>query len=377
MPFVSVRLPARAVAAPLLVLALLAIHAPSASAAPPVCVDLPAGGQAALVVTEDTTLDRDIPYGCEAGIEIGAPGITLDLGGHDVAGRDHGIRNRGHDDVTIRNGTVDADVAAVGLMGVEHNVLRGLRASTLTGSAIRLTDSDRNRILATDTAGYREGIGLHGGSDRNLLHGNNDHGSLYGGVRIADSSRNRIVGNAITLGEPIGLLLSNAHDNLIAHNRVLVEFSEGIRLDGSHGNAVVRNHVADRQPTQSQTPPAGIAVSGSRGNELIRNTVRDAIVGLQLTAGSRNLLAYNRAFANDGDGIFVAAAASRSLLLGNRAWGNGDDGLDVESASTRLKANRARRNGDYGIEAVQGVFARGNRASGNGAAAQCLNVFCR
>jgi parallel beta-helix repeat protein len=360
-----------------IVLAFLAIGAPGASAAPPVCVDLPSGGQAALVVTKDTTLDSDIPYGCQAGIEIAAPGITLDLAGHKVAGRDYGIRNAGHDGVTIRNGSVEGDVAAVGLIGVERNVVRDVAASTLLGSAIRLSDSDRNRILFTDTAGYREGIGLHEGSDRNGLYGNNDHGSLYGGVRIDSSNRNRIVRNVITLGEPTGLLLTNAHRNLIAGNRVLVELSEGIRLERSDGNLVVRNRVADRQPGQFEIPPVGISLAGSRGNRVGRNTVTQAIVGLQLAGGSRNLLASNRTFANSGDGIVVDSVATRSLLLYNRAWDNGDDGLDVESPSTRLIANRARDNVDLGIEAVAGVFARANRASGNGNPAQCLNVRCR
>ena len=123
-----------------------------------------AGGEAALVVTEDTTLDHDIPSGCEAGIEIGAPGITLDLAGHSVAGRDYGIRNRGHDDVTIQNGRWLRMWRLLSSSGAEHNVLRGFTART---------DSARRSVsptpIATDSPprprGYLEGIGLHDGSD--------------------------------------------------------------------------------------------------------------------------------------------------------------------------------------------------------------------
>ena len=73
----------------------------------------------------------------------------------------------------------------------------------------------------------------------------------------------------------------------------------------------------------------------------------------------------------------MAAGALRTALYANRAAGNGDDGIDVESPSSWLVRNLVARNGDLGIEAVPGVRGWGNRAAGNGNAAQCLNVRCR
>jgi hypothetical protein len=73
----------------------------------------------------------------------------------------------------------------------------------------------------------------------------------------------------------------------------------------------------------------------------------------------------------------VAAAAVATVLRGNVAGGNDDDGFDVRSATSRLRENEALSNGDWGIDAVAGVTdVGGNRASGNGQAAQCRNVFC-
>jgi hypothetical protein len=65
-------------------------------------------------------------------------------------------------------------------------------------------------------------------------------------------------------------------------------------------------------------------------------------------------------------------------LFENTADKNGDDGIDVENPEIRLKGNRANKNVDLGIEAVDGVDdAGGNTASGNGNPAQCSpSVVC-
>jgi hypothetical protein len=53
------------------------------------------------------------------------------------------------------------------------------------------------------------------------------------------------------------------------------------------------------------------------------------------------------------------------------------DGIEVANAATTIARNTANENGDLGIEAVAGVTdGGGNRASGNGNAAQCTNVVC-
>jgi hypothetical protein len=60
-------------------------------------------------ITESVTLAAD-QTSAEDGLVVGADGITIDLGGHTIAGDmgtgDVGIDLNGHSDVTIRNGTV-------------------------------------------------------------------------------------------------------------------------------------------------------------------------------------------------------------------------------------------------------------------------------
>jgi hypothetical protein len=77
------------------------------------------------------------------------------------------------------------------------------------------------------------------------------------------------------------------------------------------------------------------------------------------------------------DGLLVHATASDTLVEGNIAAAAGDDGIDVQNAATTLTRNLAVRSGDLGIEAVAGVTdGGGNRAFGNGNAAQCTNIVC-
>ena len=66
------------------------------------------------------------------------------------------------------------------------------------------------------------------------------------------------------------------------------------------------------------------------------------------------------------------------MIQRNTVRRSGDDGIDVDTPDTTLTANKAIRNVDLGIEAVEGVVdGGGNRAFGNGDALQCLNVACK
>ena len=54
------------------------------------------------------------------------------------------------------------------------------------------------------------------------------------------------------------------------------------------------------------------------------------------------------------------------------------DGINVAAAGTKVALNFATRNGDLGIEAVQGVRRRRRQPRvANGNSAQCVGVSCR
>ena len=88
------------------------------------------------VVTQDVVRAADIecgPVGSSPGLIVGADDITIDLNGHSVEGplsvhvESPGIRNDGHNGVTIRNGSASGTTGIV-LDGASDNRLIGISA---------------------------------------------------------------------------------------------------------------------------------------------------------------------------------------------------------------------------------------------------------
>jgi large repetitive protein len=105
----------------------LAVPAPGARADQVECGQL---------ITASTTVDNGLS-GCAAdGLVIGASGVTLDLNGHSIEGTGLGVgvRDDGHDDVTIRNGTVrQFDYGIVLGRGTAANAVTGIALSKRVG----------------------------------------------------------------------------------------------------------------------------------------------------------------------------------------------------------------------------------------------------
>lgn len=126
-------------------------------------------------------------------------------------------------------------------------------------------------------------------------------------------------------------------------------------------------------------------------NDAFRNRQRGFRVTLQKGRYPRDAIALrdNQAMDNLGDGIEIIGAGAFGLgrlimsLHSNEAHRNGNgvfdngDGIEIDVRDSRLVGNSANDNTAYGIKAVEGVSAHGNRASGNGAPSECLNISCR
>ena len=287
-------------------------------------------------ITSDLHLTEDLF--CEprtdvlSGLVVGADGIVIDLGGHDIIGSSGpGIDNSGgYDDVTIRNGAVDAFGTAILLDGASRNRIRDVRAGTRTDGfglttvrGISISGGDANLVRDSRMSGTSTGLSVHD--------------SL--GLIVEGSSAGAKFGPSVSLETD----LARIHDNSSFF---------GLSLRGS-SNRVIRNHVAG------------------------------SVFGIQVATGSGNVVAENvvqgfSEFGYAGTGIVVSSAAANTRLRANVANENDGDGINVQSAGTRLKDNTANDNGDLGIEAVAGVIdLGGNTASGNGNPLQCLNVVCQ
>jgi parallel beta-helix repeat protein len=341
-------------------------------------------------ITTDTTLDSDLVDCPNNGIVIGADGITLDLNGHTIDGDgtefpgcdemtelcDIGVANDFHDGVTVRDGSVREFGIGVLVRGAQKNRILKISSSRHDFFGAALGDSPRsvirNSSLSRNIAPEGDGIGLFG-SDHVRIVRNKIRRNPGPGIHLFDSSKNLIKRNVFSRNGP-AILMEEADRNEVQRNRVTK--GGGILVGPGNRNVIGQNHVSRALDS--------IAVEGGRGNLVVGNVVgRARGTGVRLGVppdvfGSNDTVVRRNLVRGSGDdGFLVAEKDDHSLLKRNVARHNGDDGFDIESDSTKLTKNRAVRNGDLGIEAVQGVIdGGGNTAHGNGDPAQCSNIAC-
>jgi hypothetical protein len=360
-----------------LIVALLAglAFAAAPAAAQPACGE---------VLTQDTTLTADLD--CEdTALVIGAPGITLDLGGHRVIASDAAvILNEGHDDVTIRNGAVLSTSDSIRLVGVSGNVLRDIRFDGLI-KGVALEDSHDNRIVSNL---FRSLPLIVQGSDHNVI-AHNTITSWEGFLGVSDSNYNRIVDNVVWVGRSGAFGIGGgSHHNQIRRNVFLNDSYAVMGLTGANDNEFVENTIGS---STAVLPGVAGDIADSSRNRFVRNTIFGVTQGLRVLTGDANVFSDNDVSGTPktsdypswmepppvADGIPVAAAATGTVVRDNTVRGFDDDGIDVDAPGTRLRGNAASDNGDLGIEAVPGVVDQGgNTASGNGNPLQCSNIFC-
>jgi large repetitive protein len=364
-------------------------------------------------ITADTTLDRDLVNCPVNGLVIGADNITLDLRGHTIDGDgalvpeedcpvgatcDVGVdNNAGHDDVTIKGGSIREFAVAVVVFGTHRDRIRRIAASrndfvgiVIGGSADirRSVDTSVEDSSSVDNGEGSTGILMLGNQrgriERSFVSGNGD-----GGIVVGDSEDVRVAGNFVT-GQPFGGIVLEGDDRTVVTANHVVRNGDGILVSG-HENRVVHNLIANAFGCEEGGCGAGIAVEGGPGNLVAGNQIdRAAREGIRVnnfdaeTPVTGTVIRGNVVRRAGVDGIAVATEADapgivmNTFVTDNIAVGAADDGIDVNSASTTLTRNLAIRNGDLGIEAVAGVTDGGrNKASRNGNAAQCTNIACK
>jgi len=349
-------------------------------------------------ITTDTTLDADLLDCPNNGIVIGADGITLDLNGHRIDGDgtefadcpkrtfcDVGVLDDRYDGVKIKGGSTREFASGVLLAGARHsrvvrisssrNVFFGAVVSRSSRSVIRDGSFSHNIPQEGD------GIGLFF-SDHIKIAGNSIKDNPGPGIHVDGSNGNLIEGNLFSHSSP-GVLIggdrgSDRGDrNEVRRNR-FVRNGGGILVGRGSRNVIARNHLS--------RDGSGIGIEKGRHNLVARNVVvdprsRGISLGVDLPdesiGGVGNIVRRNEVRGSAGD-AFLVNAGGNNLLKRNVASRAKDDGFDIESRSTELTRNRARRNADLGIDAVEGVIdGGGNRAGGNGDRRQCAHVKCR
>jgi large repetitive protein len=362
------------------VLAVLALSAGQAEANHVSCGD---------EITADTTLDSDLVNCLSNGIVIGADDITLDLNGHRVDGDgkpfeacpkeefcDVGLLNDSHDGVTVSHGSVREFDVGVFVGRARHNRVLDISSSRNPFFGIVVAESARSLIRNSsfnrNPGPDGDGMGLFG-SHRIRILGNSFRRNELG-VHVDSSTQISFKRNLISRN-PAAVIVEGGRRNQISDNR-LTRNDVGLILLGNE-NTVARNRIIN-------TSDLGISLENGRGNLITGNRVRDAgVVGIGLRSFEEdqhlrdNVVRRNRVHGAGEHGFFVGPGVKNTLLKGNHVSRARKHGFNVKSAATTLTRNHARRNGDLGIRAVQGVTdGGGNRASGNGDPDQCTHVAC-
>jgi len=286
-------------------------------------------------IAADTVLRHDLACDRGPALIVVADGITLDLGGHVVAGsadargRGPGILLRGVSGVTVRNGTVQHFDAGVAVEGGGGNVIEGLTVQDNLG----FPDDD-----------FGDGIVVNNSHD-NIVRGNIVRGNgPFSGISLGpNATANQVVGNTVAdndmshLGNPeagrqtMGIRIEGpaANSNKIIGNTVTGSGCDGIVVLATCDNP-------DDEPPCAGTPPNEhneIAQNTSNGNGRsgrgcgirlfsmplpmppVHNIVRDNVAD--------DNASYGIAF----DGLPLRAPGNQALR--NRAHGNGEfDGSD-------------------------------------------------
>jgi len=391
---------------------------------------VPAPVSCGQVLTQSTLVTNDLTNCPGDGLVIGAAGITVDLNGFavDGIGQGTGIRNAGHDDVTVTNGTVREFDHGVRLdAGTVGGIVSGLTVELHQEVGIQLTDADNglrgNLVRGNTVTGNAAGIALLGGSQGTSVLDNTVSASAGDGIQVVASSGNRVEGNRISDSSGSGLLLDGAGTNTVVGNTIsessdpavvlqagsngnrlrgneLTESESGVIITDSSGNDVVAN-------VATGASDAGIALENATDNVLRGNDVRFNGTGIELYASSRNRIESNDASGSSSSGIVIGDQSLDNTVVLNTSSGNQSEGISVEAevlpestepgnvidrntasgnnssgiavdkAGHRISANVADNNDGWGIYAEVGnVDGGGNRATGNSEPAQCHNVTC-
>ncbi len=382
---------------------------------------------------------------------IGAPNIVLDLNGHTVDGIDYlteptgqeeglpaGIRNSGHSNVVVRNGTVQQFGYGVLLTaGTTHTTIDGvdMRRNALAGLELFDADDGRNGNTVTNSTIADNEVGVHllGGTEHARLIDNEIAGNLGEQLLILGGGHNHVEEQHVPrhpVGPGAGLRRrprARGHLGQHAprqhrarhgrrgdhHQRGLAPQPRARRLllpqrrrrcghrrlrpqrgRGRHrAPAVRRRHRRRRSATTrccatttcASTRPAWRPRTPTTSCSRATTPPRACSPASSSPTGSAcgsSATPRDRTGANGillESGVFDAAGApiGGALLEGNRTDENGASGIVVSEGGHTLRANRAHNNIAWGIDADTNNFDGGsNRASGNGQAEQCTGVAC-
>ncbi len=370
------------------------------------------------VLTRSTLVQNDL-HDCQFnGLVIGAPNITVDLDGHSIdgVGLGAGIRNDGHDNVTIRNGrTVEFDYGVALNPNTTHNIVERMTVESQQEAGLALglppqpdpANPNPPEPFPSDAKVFD-----------NVLRDNTVNASKLG-IHLANgTARTLVTRTALAANPGDGIWLENAHDNRVTDNtigRVQRPRHRARGRDRQHGRRQRargqrrrhprrrHHHRRRRHPVRAQHRRAqharGERQPGARrhhrqradrqhGHALHRGR-RTARAGArqhparQRPARATRAASTSRAQAATGSrtttrptptapGIALESLSFANVVIGNESSGNVGDGIYVgdeapAGSGSVIEGNATHSNIGYGIVVTKPSHViKGNSANDNG-----------
>lgn len=320
-------------------------------------------------LTSDTKLTCDLS-GSGDGLIIGADGITIDLNGHTLSGdgTGSGIDNSGgHDNVTIKNGTIEDFAEGVLADGADGLSLKDLNVIGASGSAvdtgaIHVLDSEDVviedcSVSVTAANGGPHCIRLDTVTDVKVEHCDIDGGfigvsffSIGGNVGLGDPTTGSIKDCTISDCFSSCILLGNTDDATVEGNDMSGAAS-GMQIGFHANNATSGIEICDNDVHDNG---GGLFVTFMTDSEIYDNDVSDNLgFGILLRAGTTdNEISENTVNGNGVRGIVLIFGANDNLITENTVRHNGSDGISLflgANTGNEITENTARNNGGFDL----------------------------
>jgi parallel beta-helix repeat protein len=340
-------------------------------------------------ITRSTRVTVDLVNCPENGLVIAADGVVLDLNGHRVDGDGSsdgvGIDVEGRRGVAIENGTVREFTEGVLAIGGADVTIRRI-TSLQEGHGGILVDGSRDVTIAGNVVRHSGAGIIVTRASRVRVARNRVSDSAFGGISVFESWHVAIAGNTVArCRTDVGIgLLQGSSQSVVVRNRVSRNGAGIVAADGASHNLIAGNTVRRND--------SGVVVdAGTHDNRVMGNVIgRSAFEGIAVVGSDANLIARNRVvrsgLVDPAGGIViiplpddVSETSDRNRVVHNVALKDRGDGILVGEfqAANLVRANRAYRNTELGIDAAVGTIDGGrNRAARNGDPRQCVGVSC-
>ena len=361
-------------------------------------------------LTQSTRVMNDLTDCLWDGLVVGAPGITIDLNGHTIDGKGigSGLRNDGHDMVTLKNGKVTEFDWGVSLnVGTQRNIVEGLTLEKHQETAIVLgnrgeqdpalglpsppelpasfqSEATGNTLRNNTVIANDQGIWLTNAANETVIRGNSLAANGHQGVWIERSHDNRVEDNEINDASGPGVEIEGSDRNVVADNLLSENSGGGVSIGTtsglhvgipSHDNLVERNLIEETGGAALEV--AGLEAAPLRGNKLIDNVAhrsngegvslsfaRDTLVrgndvrtnkyGILVNHSRETRIEYNDASESEGTGIEVSDLSFNNTIVRNISGHNDGTGIVVSDEAgagtgSLIEHNRTNNNKNYGI----------------------------